>query len=72
MKYTFATLALAAASLANPVPEVVSRDAAPSSFKIVDVVSGGSGCPQGSIDVKWTDNKIFPICTCFSPRRNTP
>ncbi|EAT81105.2 hypothetical protein SNOG_11397 [Parastagonospora nodorum SN15] len=63
MKYTFATLALAAASLANPVPTTSSD--APSSFKIVNVVSGGSGCPQGSIDVNWTDNKIFPIY--FSP-----
>lgn len=61
MKYTLATLALAAASLASPVP-ATSYDA-PSSFKIVNVVSGGSGCPQGSIDVNWTDNKIFPICT---------
>jgi hypothetical protein len=61
MKYTFATLAFAAASLANPVPEAAA--AAPSSFKITNVVSGGSGCPQGSIDVNWSDNRVFPICT---------
>jgi hypothetical protein len=60
MKYTFATLALAATSLANPVPDAVSS--APSSFKIVNVVSGGSGCPQGSIDINWSDNRVFPIC----------
>ncbi|KAF2820735.1 hypothetical protein CC86DRAFT_304601 [Ophiobolus disseminans] len=59
MKYTFATLALAAATVATPVPGAAS--AAPSSFRITNVVSAGSGCPQGSIDVKWTDNKIFPI-----------
>ncbi|KAF2033049.1 hypothetical protein EK21DRAFT_98605 [Setomelanomma holmii] len=61
MKYAFSTLALAAASLASPISEVVSRDVAPTSFKITDVVYGGSGCPQGSIDVKWTDSKILPI-----------
>lgn len=64
MKYAFATLALAASSLAGPVPETTPR--APTSFKITDVISGGSGCPQGSIDIKWTDNRIFPICTCTS------
>lgn len=60
MKYTFATLALAAASLASPVPDGGSPT--PSSFKITNVVSGGSGCPQGSIDINWTDNRILPIC----------
>ncbi|KAH8728293.1 hypothetical protein GQ44DRAFT_609335 [Phaeosphaeriaceae sp. PMI808] len=59
MKYTLATLVLAATSLASPVPE--AKGPAPSSFKIANVVSGGSGCPQGSIDVDWTDNKLFPI-----------
>ncbi|KAF1914148.1 hypothetical protein BDU57DRAFT_500208 [Ampelomyces quisqualis] len=59
MKYTFATVALAAASLASPVPETAS--VAPSSFKITNVVSGGSGCPQGSIDINWSDNRVFPI-----------
>jgi hypothetical protein len=59
MKYTIATLALAAASLANPVPAPATS--APSSFKITNVVSGGSGCPQGSIDVDWKDSKLLPI-----------
>lgn len=58
MKYTFTALALAALSLATPVPEA----AAPASFKIQGVVSGGSGCPQGSIDIDYTDSKILPIC----------
>ncbi|CAO2658074.1 Nn.00g073340.m01.CDS01 [Neocucurbitaria sp. VM-36] len=58
MKYTFTALALAALSFANPVPETYS---APPTFKITSVASGGSGCPQGSIDIKWTDNRILPI-----------
>lgn len=57
MKYTLTTLALAAVTLASPAPSV-----APSSFKIANVVSGGSGCPQGSIDIDWTDQKVLPIC----------
>jgi hypothetical protein len=60
MKYLFTTLALAATSLSSPVPD---SSPAPSSFKITNVVSGGSGCPQGSIDINWTDNRILPICT---------
>jgi len=59
MKYTFTALALAALSFANPVPEAAAP--APSSFKITNVISGGSGCPQDSIDIDWTDNKILPI-----------
>ncbi|KAF2450651.1 hypothetical protein P171DRAFT_516486 [Karstenula rhodostoma CBS 690.94] len=41
----------------------LKRDAssAPPSFRINKVVSGGSGCPQGSIDVNWTNNGILPI-----------
>lgn len=58
MKYTLTTLALAALSFANPVPQT---DAAPPAFKITNVISGGSGCPQGSIDINWTDNRILPI-----------
>ncbi|KAF2268204.1 hypothetical protein CC78DRAFT_17100 [Lojkania enalia] len=58
MKYTFASLALAAFSLASPVPDTAL---APPSFKIANVVSGGSGCPQGSIDVSYTDSTILPI-----------
>jgi hypothetical protein len=60
MKYILTTLALAASSLATPVPD---SSPAPSSFKITNVVSAGSGCPQGSIDIDWTDNRILPICT---------
>jgi hypothetical protein len=60
MKYLFPALALAATSLATPVP---AASEAPSSFKITSVVSGGSGCPQGSIDIDWADNRILPICT---------
>ncbi|KAH7391112.1 hypothetical protein DE146DRAFT_155845 [Phaeosphaeria sp. MPI-PUGE-AT-0046c] len=56
MKYTLTTLALAVATFASPAPSV-----APSSFKIANVVSGGSGCPQGSIDIDWTDQKVLPI-----------
>ena len=59
MKYALATLALAASSLATPVPAASSST--PSGFKITSVVSGGSGCPQGSIDVDWTDSKLLPI-----------
>lgn len=58
MKYTFTALALAALALASPVPEA----AAPAAFKITNIVSGGSGCPQGSIEVDWTDNRVLPIC----------
>lgn len=59
MKYALPTLALAATALANPIPDVVA--AAPPSFKIAKVISGGSGCPQGSIDIDYTDSKILPI-----------
>lgn len=62
MKYSFTALALATLSLASPVPETAA--VAPASFKITNVVSGGSGCPQGSIDVDFTDSKILPICKC--------
>jgi hypothetical protein len=58
MKYTLTALALAAVSFAAPAYQAQ----APDSFKINSVVSGGSGCPQGSIDVNWTDNGILPIC----------
>jgi hypothetical protein len=60
MKYTFTALALAALSLASPVPDVEAA-AAPPSFKITKIISGGSGCPQGSIDIDHTDSKILPI-----------
>ncbi|PVH91678.1 hypothetical protein DM02DRAFT_331158 [Periconia macrospinosa] len=54
----FASLALAGAALASPIPEAA---AAPSSFKINGVISGGSGCPQGSINVDYNNQGILPI-----------
>jgi hypothetical protein len=59
MKYTFTALALAALSLASPVPDAAA--AAPASFKITKIISGGSGCPQGSIDIDHTDSRVLPI-----------
>ncbi|KAF2112184.1 hypothetical protein BDV96DRAFT_602631 [Lophiotrema nucula] len=59
MRYTFASLALVAAALASPLPDSVAS--VPSSYKISNIVSGGSGCPQGSIDVSYTDSTILPI-----------
>lgn len=56
MKYTLTAIALAVTTIAAPTNQ------APDSFKITKVVSGGSGCPQGSIDINWTDNGILPIC----------
>ncbi|XPS79929.1 hypothetical protein M3J07_011920 [Ascochyta lentis] len=56
MKITLPVLSLTA--LASALPQTTS---APPSFKITNVISGGTGCPQGSIDVNWTDNKILPI-----------
>ncbi|KAH7079851.1 hypothetical protein BKA63DRAFT_229515 [Paraphoma chrysanthemicola] len=61
MKYAYAALALAAGAVATPASEIVTRDPTPASFKITNVVYGGSGCPQGSIDIKWNDSRIFPI-----------
>lgn len=54
-----ATLALAGVAFASPLPE--SAAAAPSSFKINGVISGGSGCPQGSIDVDYNSQGILPV-----------
>ncbi|KAF2017781.1 hypothetical protein BU24DRAFT_432390 [Aaosphaeria arxii CBS 175.79] len=59
MKYTLSSIVLAAVALASPVPEAVA--VAPGSFRINNVVSGGSGCPQGSIDIDWTNSQILPI-----------
>ncbi|CAI6339345.1 unnamed protein product [Periconia digitata] len=55
----FATIALAGAALASPVPDSVA--AAPPAFKIDGVTYGGSGCPQGSINVEYTSQGILPI-----------
>jgi hypothetical protein len=68
MKYTITSLALAAISMASPVPDSAQS---PSSFKITNVVSGGSGCPQGSIDVSYTDSAVLPICKVLPPIRST-
>jgi hypothetical protein len=65
MKYTLTTLALAASSLATPIQ---TSSETPSAFNITSVVSGGPGCPQGSIDINWTDNRILPICTRPIPK----
>ncbi|UPX13218.1 uncharacterized protein EKO05_0003739 [Ascochyta rabiei] len=56
MKYTLPVLGLTA--LASALPQTTSP---PPSFKITNVISGGTGCPRGSIDVNWTDHKILPI-----------
>lgn len=64
MKFILPFLVLAATSIAAP------QNAAPPSFRIKNVISGGSGCPQGSIDVSWTDSKVLPICT--SPSLSPP
>lgn len=50
----------AAAGVASAFPQTPSMP--PPSFKITNVVSGGTGCPQGSIDLHWTDSKVLPIC----------
>src|SRR5690242_10768405 len=58
MKHTFFINALATAVAA--LPQTTSTP--PPSFNITNVVVGGTGCPQGSIDVRWTDSAILPIC----------
>lgn len=55
----FATLALAGAALASPVPDAVAS--APPSFKINGAIYGGSGCPQGSTNVDYNSQGILPI-----------
>ncbi|KAJ8114565.1 hypothetical protein OPT61_g3574 [Boeremia exigua] len=57
MKLIVPTLALVTAVAA--LPQTASTR--PPSFNITDVVSGGTGCPQGSIDVRWTDDAVLPI-----------
>ncbi|KAJ4292681.1 hypothetical protein N0V90_009344 [Kalmusia sp. IMI 367209] len=52
-------LSLPLLALASPLPADVA--AAPPAFKINRVVSGGSGCPQGSIDIDYTNSGILPI-----------
>jgi hypothetical protein len=69
MRHTFTALALATLSLASPLPDAApaTSAAAPSSFKIAGVISGGSGCPQGSINIDYTDSRILPICKSSLP-----
>ena len=61
MRYTLVTLALAALSMGSPVPDTGAASYPPV-FKISNVVHGGTGCPQGSIDVDWSSSRVFPIC----------
>ncbi len=58
MKYSLVTIALAALSFASPVPDTTST---PPVFSINNVIHGGTGCPQGSIDIDWTNSKVCPI-----------
>lgn len=58
MKASVLTLALATAVAALPQ----TSSSPPPSFNITNVVAGGTGCPQGSIDVRWTDDAVLPIC----------
>ncbi|KAH6643084.1 hypothetical protein C7974DRAFT_116951 [Boeremia exigua] len=57
MQSVLLTLVLAAAAAALPQ----TASSTPPAFNITDVVSGGSGCPRGSVDVRWTDNAVLPI-----------
>ena len=53
-------LTLASLTLATPLP-ASNAALAPPAFKIKNVVSGGSGCPQGSIDIIFSDSTLMPI-----------
>ncbi|RMZ67438.1 hypothetical protein GMOD_00001361 [Pyrenophora seminiperda CCB06] len=55
MKFKLATIALVAVAVAAPTSQT------PDSFSIKNVVSAGSGCPQGSIDINWSESGILPI-----------
>jgi hypothetical protein len=59
MRYLTTSFALASIAFASPIPDAGST--APSSFKIAKVAYGGSGCPQGSINVDFTDSRVLPI-----------
>lgn len=58
MRLTIPILGFTALVSALPQPSTP-----PPSFKITNVVSGGTGCPQGSINATWTDEQILPIST---------
>ncbi|KAF2466023.1 uncharacterized protein BDR25DRAFT_238543 [Lindgomyces ingoldianus] len=59
MKYIVTSFTLAALVLAGPVPDVASPS--PPSYKIISAIHGGNGCPQGSIDLEFTDSRLLPI-----------
>jgi hypothetical protein len=72
MKLSFSLLATSLSlTLATPLPSAPSS-LAPPSFKITNVVHGGSGCPQGSMNITWTDTRVLPICTSPSTARVVP
>ncbi|KAF1971559.1 hypothetical protein BU23DRAFT_509645 [Bimuria novae-zelandiae CBS 107.79] len=54
-------IALSLPLLALSAPTSQDNTSAPPAFGINKVISGGSGCPQGSIDINWTNNGILPI-----------
>lgn len=56
---SFLALSMASLALASPIPDAVA--AAPPAFKVKSVISGGSGCPQGSINIDYTNSGILPI-----------
>ncbi|KAF1356015.1 hypothetical protein EJ07DRAFT_130232 [Lizonia empirigonia] len=56
MRLTIPILGFTAIVSALPQPSTP-----PPCFKITNVVSGGTGCPQGSINATWTDEQILPI-----------
>lgn len=58
MKSFTTALALLPLAFANPLP---ASGSPPPAFKIEGISSGGSGCPQGSIDVKFSGTDILPI-----------
>ena len=60
MKSLVSSLLLIPLSLAAPT--ITERDVTPPSFKIGKVIYGGSGCPQGTLDVSVSsDSKILPL-----------
>lgn len=66
MKLASVVSAVAAcAAVASAMPQAASP--APQAFNITNVVAGGTGCPRGSIDVEWKDDKVLPICKLRLP-----
>ncbi|KAF2201630.1 hypothetical protein GQ43DRAFT_415408 [Delitschia confertaspora ATCC 74209] len=61
MKVLGLSFALATLAVATPVPSSASASA-PSSFRVGKVAYGGSGCPQGTLNVDISsDGRILPI-----------